>query len=100
VTGKVTVLAGSELTLDFLNGFVPVAGDTFDFLQAGGGLTGLQPGCCRGADKRISVPIAIGRLKRICTGDDNAIRAGRWTHPNHAADRSVRSDWRQVYFAS
>jgi hypothetical protein len=40
VTGKVTLLAGSELTLDFLNGFVPVAGDTFDFLQAGGGLTG------------------------------------------------------------
>ena len=40
VIGKVTVLAGSELTLDFLNGFVPVAGDTFDFLQAGGGLTG------------------------------------------------------------
>lgn len=32
-TGPVKLLAGS-------NGFVPVAGGTFDFLQAGGGLTG------------------------------------------------------------
>jgi hypothetical protein len=40
VTGTITLLPGSELTLDFLNGFDPIAGDTFDFLQAGGGLTG------------------------------------------------------------
>ncbi|MBV8276622.1 MAG: hypothetical protein JO170_15365, partial [Verrucomicrobia bacterium] len=40
VTGAVTLLPDSVLTLDFLNGFDPVAGDTFDFLQPGGGLTG------------------------------------------------------------
>lgn len=40
MVGGNTSLTGGTLSLDFINGFVPANGDTFDFLQTTGSLTG------------------------------------------------------------